>query len=379
MSLRYVDLEEALRASRALDAPIACPIVLSSSSGLGCVPPEPGQTWQEGNAECHAAIGRALDALRAALARGDLAGARVAHVAFARALGGHADAEEATAFKRLAEVGAVPEALARALEDHRTFRRALVLIAALLDAGRTVQASFAVKVIGDRLTQHDELERDVLYPVLDRMSAPVAPRGLHGMAAIGEEPRTAQIQGIARPVSGPAPNPETFKRVRISDGKRGTDETLAVMSDLAVEASQDPYFVAFARGVVRECGSRDHACEAEAILRWVKENVRYRSDALYMEYVSSPGWIAFVDGQEDCDGMATLIAAMALAVGLRAKFRAVALNRANPTEFTHVFPMIEVPGRGWLAADAVPPRAVLGWEPPREMWVMPANDLLVSG
>lgn len=202
--------------------------------------------------------------------------------------------------------------------------------------------------------------------------------GLGRLAALGEEPRTAQIPGFARPVSGPTPNPDTFRQVKLSPGARGTTETLRVMADLAVEASQDPYFVQFARGVVRECGSRDHLCEANAILNWVKSNVTYRYDSRYLEYVSSPAWTAFVDGVEDCDGQATLIAAMALSVGLEAMFRAVALDRSQPDEFSHVYCMIGVPGRGFLGADSIVPEPKLGWEPPRELWVMAPNDLLVT-
>jgi hypothetical protein len=379
MSLRYVDLEAALRASQALDvvAPSIAVPRQGPTFGLGCVPPSPGQTWRDGNAECHENITRALGVVKSALVSSDLPRARLALPAFARALGGHADAEEASAFKKIAAAGAEPEALAQALDDHGKFRRALVTIAALLDAGRVPQALFAVHALGDFLARHDELEQSVLYPALDALDVR-APTGLRGMAAIGDEPRTAVIQGISQPVSGPTPNPATFRRMRISPGSRGTNETLEKMAELAVEGSTDPWFVAFARGEVRECGSRDHLCEAAALLRWVKGHVPYRHDPQFMEWIQSPGWTAFVEGQGDCDDFAILIAAMALSVGLQAKFRAVALNKQNPTEYTHVYPMIEVPGKGWLAADAVPPTAKLGWEPPKEMWVMEPNDLVVS-
>ena len=254
-----------------------------------------------------------------------------------------------------------------------------------VDPNDAIRASMAIEVVSPQLAVPSPV---MLSPALPRgsLADPLTARayggpmlrGLGRLAALGEEPRTASLPGFARPVSGPVPNPDTFRRIKIAEGARGTTQTLEQMAELAVEASQDPYFVQFARGVVRECGGRDHVCEARAILEWAKREITYRHDPALMEYLQSPAWTAFVDGAGDCDDGSSLISAMALSVGLGTMFRAVALNKANPKEFTHVYPMIKIPGRGWFAADFVPPTVQLGWEPPKELWVMAPNELVMS-
>lgn len=190
------------------------------------------------------------------------------------------------------------------------------------------------------------------------------------------------IPGIPRPVSGPVADPSTFRRLQISTGARGTTETLRAMADLIVEASQDPYFVQFTRNIVRSCASKDYLCEADALLQYVKQNVTYRQDPLLMEWVQSPGWTMFVERQGDCDDSSSLLAAMDLAAGHGAELVAVATERSNPSEYTHVFTRVglRTPGGGveWLGQDAVPTPARLGWEVPRSMWVMAPNVLTIA-
>lgn len=190
------------------------------------------------------------------------------------------------------------------------------------------------------------------------------------------------IPGIPRPVSGPVADPSTFRRIRIPTGSRGTTETLQVMADLIVEASQNLYFVQCVRGIIRSCASKDYRCEADAILQYVKQNVKYRQDPLLMEWVQSPGWTLFCEGQADCDDSSSLLAAMDLAAGHGAELVAVATERSNPSEYTHVFARVglRTPGGGveWLGQDAVPTPARLGWEVPRSMWVMAPNVLTIA-
>jgi len=186
-----------------------------------------------------------------------------------------------------------------------------------------------------------------------------------------------KIDGIPRPVSAPAADPATFRRVKIAHGKRGTDETLNAMAELAIEASQDPYFVEFARSIVRDCPSRDEECVLTTVLEWAAEHIKYNFDPMFMEWVQSPGWLAFVSGEGDCDDLSCFIVAVLLALGRSAGFKAVAVERGKPDEYSHVFAWGVVNGRK-VALDAVmrPPR--LGQEPPASAYVMEPNLLAVA-
>lgn len=86
-----------------------------------------------------------------------------------------------------------------------------------------------------------------------------------------------------------------------------------------------------------------------------------------------------------CNNGCALVAALDLAIGHGAMFRAVALNPDQRDEdgklqYSHVYTMIgirEGPRVSWLAQDLVPTPAVLGMEPPREMWLLPPNDYII--
>lgn len=75
----------------------------------------------------------------------------------------------------------------------------------------------------------------------------------------------------------------------------------------------------------------------------------------------------------NCDDHSTLVAALALALGLGAAFRTVAADCENPDPKTcpwvHVYPVLGIP-RGnaveWVAADTTQLGGYFGWEPPRD-------------
>lgn len=198
-------------------------------------------------------------------------------------------------------------------------------------------------------------------------------------------PPVVSLQGIPNPVSAPRPNPATFRRVKIPKGSRGTTATLKIMADLAREAASDPYFIMEARSIVRGNGSKNYEQDARSIMDYVKRSVDYRPDPIadgMVDWVQSPGWTLWVDGQGDCDDTTTLVAGLNMAAGLGAMEKAVRLNPQDPSSFSHVYALagFRDPRSGqvvWLAQDTVPD-PVLGWEPGPEEQVGPPNTELVS-
>lgn len=202
--------------------------------------------------------------------------------------------------------------------------------------------------------------------------------------SLGWVPGPVQIDGIPRSVSAPMPNPATFRRIAVPSGTMGTLATLQIIADLAREAASDPFFIQEARGIVRGNGSKNYERDAQSIMNYGKQNVDYRPDPIgdMLDYICSPGWVLFVDGQEDCDSLAGTIAGLDLAAGLGAAVKAVRLDPANPDQFSHVYALAGVKDdRGnvrWLAQDTVPRVARLGWEPSPQEQVGPANMLVIA-
>lgn len=197
-----------------------------------------------------------------------------------------------------------------------------------------------------------------------------------GLSSFDQGPMV-KIDGIPRPVSAPVANESTFRILQIPQGKRGTDETLQAMAELAIEASQDPYFIEFIRAIVRDCPARDEECILATLLRWTVDNIKYVYDPKFLEYVRSPGWLAFVSGEGDCDCGAVFVVAALLALGLSGGFKAVAVDLEMADEFSHVFPWGTIKGRR-VALDWVMRPARLGQEPPEREYLMPANVLQVA-
>jgi hypothetical protein len=68
-----------------------------------------------------------------------------------------------------------------------------------------------------------------------------------------------------------------------------------------------------------------------------------------------------------CDGHATAIAALAMALGMKAGFRTVRGDPSRPNQWSHVYAVIGI-GQGgkttWLTADSTQQESYLGWDPP---------------
>lgn len=68
-----------------------------------------------------------------------------------------------------------------------------------------------------------------------------------------------------------------------------------------------------------------------------------------------------------CDGHATAIAALAMALGMKAGFRTVKGDSSRPDQWSHVYAVIGVTENGktkWLTADSTQKESSIGWDPP---------------
>lgn len=117
---------------------------------------------------------------------------------------------------------------------------------------------------------------------------------------------------------------------------------------LARSAVTVPVVVWTARGIAATTGDgHDVTAVARALAEWLKRRIVFVYDPQDREMLSRPADLLAqvrANGKAggDCDEVATLGAALALAVGLTPEFRA--LKFPGGTMYGHVFTVIRVPG-----------------------------------
>lgn len=147
---------------------------------------------------------------------------------------------------------------------------------------------------------------------------------------------------------------------RRSEPYEDVGRTLAVMAEMAQRQKTDPKTRKVADsvtgGVTFPAGTAGRDEVATRIWRFIKREIRYVLDPAGTELVQAPDAI-LKTRHGDCDGMATLAAAMLAGLGIESGFRAVAWEQKGV--YQHVY-AIYAPTRGedvakWHALDPVSP------------------------
>ena len=155
---------------------------------------------------------------------------------------------------------------------------------------------------------------------------------------------------------------EKLNLSNIPGGIPGTRKTIQEMYRHTVAGSHDPLVLRTAALMVSGIPERDYVGEAEAIYAGVRSLVRFVRDPSDAEFVSAP-WQILRRGAGDCDDLSVLVSALARSIGFDTAFETVKANRLHPEQFSHVYALIDVPGRGWIPADASGDHEI-GWRPP---------------
>ena len=116
------------------------------------------------------------------------------------------------------------------------------------------------------------------------------------------------------------------------DGMPHVRSTIAKMSELARKGAESYAIRNLATRITRNVPSKHPTAELGALYRWVRDHIRYRYDPLGLEWLQSPARTV-LEGAGDCDDMATLLGALAGALGHPWRFRTVG---ASPTVQQHV-------------------------------------------
>lgn len=155
--------------------------------------------------------------------------------------------------------------------------------------------------------------------------------------------------------------PHTTARGSLPNGDAGVTKTLGMMRELAREGSRDPEVRHQALWAVGAIAGHDHAGEARALFRYVRDNVTFRRDINGAETLQQPRYTLSI-GAGDCDDKATLLAAMLGAIGIDSSFKVVAADRSSPRRFSHVYVLARLPNGATLALDPTYSNAQAGHE-----------------
>jgi transglutaminase-like putative cysteine protease len=155
-----------------------------------------------------------------------------------------------------------------------------------------------------------------------------------------------------------------IRRVReIPEGNAGVVISLDLMRALA--RTPDPAVDEAAAGLLAQTWPVVTPYILAALVhQFLLDHLVYTLDAEDVEEVRSPEWMLsqiehYGTAQGDCDDYVTLGAALALALGLRPRFRVVSQRESG--EYDHVYLQIEVSDGSWITSDAIHGQP-FGWE-----------------
>jgi len=139
-------------------------------------------------------------------------------------------------------------------------------------------------------------------------------------------PVVAKLLGLGHYGVPAPPARGTARRTPIPDNMEGIAFEILNMKNYVLHFSGDPLIIQVARKLVAMCPPKDLRCEQKTIFEWLKANTRYVLDPRYKEVLVTPRKLieeilAGEVAQEDCDGLATLLATMLHALGHRVRFR----------------------------------------------------------
>jgi hypothetical protein len=128
------------------------------------------------------------------------------------------------------------------------------------------------------------------------------------------------------------------------------------------EAKKDSRIISLASDIVAHVRERDHWGEVDALLSWVKRNVRYVNDPFGVELVQGALY-TIQRGAGDCDDLSIILASLCAALGYNTAFKTIKADKRYPDEFSHVYVLIDIDNK-WIPADPSQKTRPLGWEPP---------------
>lgn len=148
----------------------------------------------------------------------------------------------------------------------------------------------------------------------------------------------------------------------LGDGVDAIKETLRIMRRIVRVYRRDPTIRAIAREATQFLPGKEWAAQAQVLLDWVRNNIRYTLDTNGEELLHTPDKL-IEKGAGDCDDMSVLVASLLESIGHPTRF--VACGFA-PGELSHVYVETLIGDSYWAAIDCTE-NGNLGWSPPGQV------------
>lgn len=157
---------------------------------------------------------------------------------------------------------------------------------------------------------------------------------------------------------------ETTTTLRASNNM-SIEERIGSIQKMIEKSVMDPQMRQLAMKITAGCPERDGRCEAKAIYKWVKSNVRYTGDVAPIKmssgdtegidlYQSARKTIEYGGG--DCDDQVGVVGTLASVIGLTTRLRVTSETPGG--EPSHIYPVIGLPKfdpNSWIASDTTLP------------------------
>lgn len=141
-------------------------------------------------------------------------------------------------------------------------------------------------------------------------------------------------------------------------GDEGTAQTIRLIRHAVWSGLQDARVREQLAAILQGVPEYDQTAEAKAIYNWVRRNIRFTSDPVGHETVSTAHWtLTYRIG--DCDDInAVLIPTLLMAAGIPARLVTVSNDPSDPGRFSHVYAEAQL--SHWVPLDAARPGARFG-------------------
>ena len=158
--------------------------------------------------------------------------------------------------------------------------------------------------------------------------------------------------------------PFNYTRKQIPTGDAGTYATVDHMVYLIREGTMNERARLLAVEIIKGCPWKNKECEAKAIFKWLKANVRFVSDPHTVELLHDVDAI-LKHRAADCDDFVILGASLLRSVGIAARVVIIGAVPQYPDTFSHTYLQVLIPRRGWIGFDTSVVKSTFGWEPPK--------------
>lgn len=165
-----------------------------------------------------------------------------------------------------------------------------------------------------------------------------------------------------------------MKLTHFRDSEMPIQQRVGIIQDLVWKSIQDPRMRKIALKVTRHCPARDGECEARAIYKFVKKNVRYTGDVGTVKMgkngpsegvdLFQSAWRTLEFGGGDCDDQTILNSTLLALNGINPRMRVTAPRGGT---WQHIYALAGLPKNGptkWVALDTTLPNGKFGTEVP---------------